>query len=67
MAIFPWCRLYERQGQDIDDFPNVKRWFTMISGRRAVAKDMDRLEDIVGTWDEESWEVSFGDRQRTQQ
>ncbi|MDH3474209.1 MAG: glutathione S-transferase N-terminal domain-containing protein [Rhodospirillales bacterium] len=67
MAIFPWSRLYERQGQNIDDFPNVKRWFTMIAERPAVAKNMDRLEDIVGTWDEESWEVSFGDRQRTQQ
>ena len=23
MAIFPWCRLHERQGQNLDDFPNV--------------------------------------------
>ena len=67
IAIFPWCRLYERQGQNIDDFPNVKRWFAMIAERPAVAKDMERLEDIVGEWDEESWEVSFGARQRTQQ
>jgi GST-like protein len=67
MAIFPWCRLYERQGQNIEDFPNVKRWFEMIAARPGVAKDMGRLEDIVGEWDEESWEVSFGDRQRTQQ
>ena len=66
MAIFPWCRLYERQGQNIDDFPNVKRWFEMIAARPAVAKDMDRLEDIVGEWDEDSWEVSFGERQRAQ-
>ncbi len=66
MAILPWCRLYERQGQNIDDFPNVKRWFEMIAARPAVAKDMDKLEDIVGEWDEESWEVSFGERQRTQ-
>ena len=66
MAIFPWCRLYERQGQDIDEFPEVKRWFNKIAERPAVAKDMDRLEDIVGEWDEESWEVSFGTRQRTQ-
>lgn len=67
MAIFPWARLYERQGQNIDDFPNVKRWFEMITERPAVSKDMDKLEDIVGEWDEESWEVNFGDRQRTQQ
>lgn len=65
MAIFPWCRLYERQGQNIDDFPNVKRWFAIIAERPAVAKDMERLEDIVDGWDEESWEVSFGMRQRT--
>jgi GST-like protein len=67
MAIFPWCRLHERQRQDINDYPNVKRWFEMIAARPAVAKDMEKLEDIVGEWDEESWEVSFGDRQRTQQ
>lgn len=67
IAIFPWCRLHERQGQDIDEFPNVKRWFQMIAARPAVAKDMRRLEDIVGEWDEESWAVSFGDRQRAQQ
>jgi len=66
MAIFPWCRLYERQGQNIDDFPNVKRWFERIAARPAVAKDMDRLEDIVEGWTAESWEVSFGRRQRSQ-
>ena len=66
MAVFPWCRLYERQGQDIETFPNVKRWFEEIAARPAVAKDMEELEDIVGTWDPESWEVSFGNRQRLQ-
>ena len=50
MAIFPWCRLYERQRQNIDDFPNVKRWFAVVAARPAVAKDMDRLEDIIGEW-----------------
>jgi hypothetical protein len=38
----------------------------MIAARPAVAKDMEKLEDIVGEWDEESWEVSFGERQLTQ-
>ena len=31
MAIFPWCRLHERQRQNLDDHPNVKRWFAMIA------------------------------------
>ena len=66
MAIFPWCRLHARQGQNIADFPNVMRWFEGVAARPAVAKDMDELEDIVGDWDVESWEVSFGDRQRLQ-
>ena len=67
MAIFPWCRLHERQRQDINDFPNVKRWFEMIAARPAVAKDMKQLEDIVEGWSKESWDVAFGRRQRSQQ
>jgi len=63
MAIFPWCRLHERQGQNLDDFPNVKRWFEQIAARPAVAKDMAMLEDVVGEFDEESWEASFGAEQ----
>jgi len=63
MAIFPWCRLYKRQEQNIDDFPNVKRWFAMIARRPAVERDMGKLEDIVDGWDAESWDVSFGDQQ----
>ena len=66
MAIFPWCRLHERQRQDINDFPNVKRWFDVIAARPAVARDMTKLEDIVEGFDAESWEVSFGGRQRNQ-
>ena len=60
MAIFPWCRLHERQRQNIDDFPNVKRWFAMIGARPAVARDMKKLEDIVEGWDKESWDAAFG-------
>ena len=63
MAIFPWCRLYRRQEQDIDDFPNVKRWFTMIARRPAVERDMGKLEDIVEGFDPESWDIAFGGAQ----
>jgi GST-like protein len=60
MAIFPWCRLAERQRQKLADFPNVKRWFEQIAARPAVARDMAKTEDIVTGFDEESWEASFG-------
>lgn len=42
MAIFPWIVPHKRQGQDLDEFPNVKRWFEAIDQRpgtqRAYAK-----------------------------
>ncbi len=66
MAIFPWCRLHKRQRQDINDYPNVKRWFDMIAARPAVAKDMKKLEDIVEGFNQESWDVAFGSRQHSQ-
>ena len=60
MAIFPWCRLHGRQGQRIEDFPNVKRWFEAVAERPAVARDMARLEDRAGEFDEEAWSNLFG-------
>jgi len=66
MAVFPWCRLHKRQRQNLDDFPNVKRWFARVAARPAVAKDMGKLEDIVTGFTKESWETSFGRRQREQ-
>ncbi len=38
MAIYPWIVPHENQKQNLDDFPNVKRWFTAIQARPAVAK-----------------------------
>jgi GST-like protein len=66
IAIFPWCRLHERQRQDLGDYPNVRSWFERIAARPAVAKDMKRLEDIVEGFSPESWEVAFGVRQHRQ-
>ena len=63
MAIFPWCRLYKRQGLRIEDFPNVKRWFDIIAARPAVAEGMARLEDKAGEFTEESWSNLFGAEQ----
>ena len=63
MAIFPWCRLYERQGQRIEDFPNVVRWFDVIAKRPAVAKDMKVTEDTPPEFNDENWSVLFGNDQ----
>jgi GST-like protein len=63
MAIFPWTRLYQRQGQRIEDFPNVKRWQERVAARPAVAKDMQRTTDVAGTFTSKAWSALFGAEQ----
>jgi GST-like protein len=38
MACYPWVVPHARYGQDLADFPNLKRWFEAIRARPAVAK-----------------------------
>ncbi len=38
MASYPWVVPWERQGQNIADFPHLKRWFEAIKARPAVVK-----------------------------
>ena len=38
MASYPWIVPYERQGQKLEDFPNLKRWFEAIRARPAVLR-----------------------------
>lgn len=38
MACYPWIVPYERQGQNLDDFPHLARWFDEIAERPAVKR-----------------------------
>ena len=38
MACYPWIVPYERQGQKLEDFPHVKRWFEAMGSRPAVIR-----------------------------
>ena len=38
MACYPWIHSHERQSQNLDDFPNLKRWFEAISDRPATQR-----------------------------
>ena len=38
MASWPWVRQYERHGQDLGVFPNVRAWFVRIGERPAVKR-----------------------------
>lgn len=49
MAAWPWIVSHERQGQSLDDFPNVQRWFETMrvrpGVRRAYEKGHERMAD----------------------
>jgi GST-like protein len=38
MASYPWIVPHEAQGQNLDDFPHLKRWFDAIGQRPAVKR-----------------------------
>jgi len=46
MAIYPWIVPYERQGQKLEDFPHLKRWFEAIRARPAVERAYAKAKEI---------------------
>ena len=38
IASYPWIVPHERHGQNLDDFPHLKRWFEAIKARPAVQR-----------------------------
>ena len=38
MACYPWIVPHDRQGQKLEDFPHVKRWFESLQSRPAVIR-----------------------------
>ena len=62
MAIYPWIVPYERQGQKLEDFPHLKRWFEAIRERPAIKRAYDRAKEIntAPTVSEESKKILFG-------
>lgn len=62
---FPWLRFPERRGVTLDDFPNVKRWFTAIEARPAVQRGCAVLAEHVrrGEISDTERDILFGKRQ----
>ena len=62
MAMYPWIVPHERQRQDLNDFPNVKRWFETIGERRATqtAYAKGRAINTAPTVTDEAGDVLFG-------
>jgi GST-like protein len=66
MACYPWIVPYERQGQNLDDFPHVKRWFEAIKARPAVVRAYEKGEGMrQATMTDEEKKVLFGQTAQT--
>lgn len=46
IAIYPWIVPYERQSQNLADFPNLKRWFETIKARPATIRAYEKAEAL---------------------
>ena len=62
IAVFPWLRSHERQGVDLADYPNVKRWFDEIAARPAVMRGVEVLAEKrrAAPMDAKAHEMMFG-------
>lgn len=63
MASYPWIVPYERQGQDLAQFPNLRRWFDDIAARPATKRAYEvgeRYRSRDATVDEEAKKILFG-------
>jgi GST-like protein len=63
MAAWPWVVPFKAQGQDLDHFPHLKRWFDAISARpavekaRAVGRELAQNQPVM---DDEAKKILFG-------
>ncbi len=64
MACYPWIVPYERQGQKLEDFPHLKRWFEEIKARPATVRAYARGKEInpqfAAPMSEDAKKVLFG-------
>jgi len=62
MASWPWVVPWKAQGQNLDDFPNLKRWFDAISARPAVQRGRVVGKELPTspTMDDEAKKILFG-------
>ncbi len=68
MASYPWIVPHERQQQNLDDFPHLKRWFQAIAQRPATQRAYARAQEVntqPTVHDEEARKILFGQNAAT--
>lgn len=61
-ASWPWLLSHERIGQNLAEFPNLRRWYESLKGRPSVRRGIDVGKELrtPGTMDEQAKKVLFG-------
>jgi len=68
IASYPWIVPYERQGQKLEDFPHLKRWFEAIRDRPATVRAYDKAKEVntqTAAMTEEAKRILFGQTARS--
>jgi GST-like protein len=62
MAAYPWIVPHARQQQNLEDFPNLKRWFEAIRARPAVVRAYEKGKAVSSqpVVDDEARKFLFG-------
>jgi GST-like protein len=68
MASYPWIVPYQRQGQNLDEFPHLKRWFEAIRERPGTVRAYARVKEInpqQAPMSEDAKKILFGQTARS--
>lgn len=63
MASYPWIVPHQRQNQNLDDFPHLKRWFHAIESRPATQRAYELAKNIntlPSVHDDQARKILFG-------
>ena len=63
MACWPWIVPHTRQGQNLEEFPHLHRWFEAIRARPAVQRGFAIGQELRrATMDEQAKQILFGQK-----
>lgn len=69
IAVYPWVDVRWLHEIEIDEFPNVRRWYEQVKARPGVERGMAQMkkDEVIGNPSDETREAFFGNRQINQE
>lgn len=67
MASYPWVAIHKRLNQDLNDFPNLQRWYEQVKSRAATISAYEKgiAINTISTVTEESKKILLGQSAET--